>query len=602
MLLGGAGGVERVVRLARCVGEAVRASGLDGVVDVVESTRAVGVLIDPLRVGLAEAESAVREAAARAWAAEEGSGGAGGGASAGGGREVVVPVCYEEPYGLDVGEVAGLTGLSGAEVVRRHAAGRYVAECVGFMPGFAYLGSLEAGLRVGRRAEPRAWVPAGSVGIAGRRTGVYPQRTPGGWRIVGRTPIRLFDAEAERPAVIGVGDAVRFEAIGAGRFEELAAAAAEGVGGPDRRSEGAGGGGRLEVLDGGLLTTVRDLGRVGCAWMGVAVSGPADELSFRIARRLVGGDDVDGLGGGDVGEGCAGGEGMAMLEFGLRGPTVRLERGGLVCLTGARAAEAEVEEGGVRRPLARYRATPIGPGAVVRVGAVAEGVWGYLAFAGGVRTRTVMGSRSEHVPSGVGPMGRALAAGDELVVGAGWSGGVRVPAVGEAAVRRAEAIVQRDVVRAVAVGGDGGGGREALGGLVVDEWEVEGRSDRTGVRLRRIGGEESGWGDGEGRRVDGEVDWALAEDSAPMVAGAVQVPRGGRAVMLGPDGPTVGGYATPMVVAGADLGAVAQRRAGERVRFEAATVAAAVTGLREMRAVVEMFEGPGRFGEGGWLR
>jgi len=152
------------------------------------------------------------------------------------------------------------------------------------------------------------------------------------------------------------------------------------------------------------------------------------------------------------------------------------------------------------------------------------------------------------------------------------------------------------------VGGDGGGGREALGGLVVDEWEVEGRSDRTGVRLRRIGGEESGWGDGEGRRVDGEVDWALAEDSAPMVAGAVQVPRGGRAVMLGPDGPTVGGYATPMVVAGADLGAVAQRRAGERVRFEAATVAAAVTGLREMRAVVEMFEGPGRFGEGGWLR
>ena len=124
-------------------------------------------------------------------------------------RVVEVPVVYDGP---DLASVAALTGLAVAEVVRRHTAPDYVVAFLGFSPGFPYLVGLDPSLHVPRRASPRTSVPAGSVGLAGDQTGVYPQATPGGWQLIGRTSVALFDVERDPPALLAAGDRLRFVA------------------------------------------------------------------------------------------------------------------------------------------------------------------------------------------------------------------------------------------------------------------------------------------------------------------------------------------------------------------------------------------------------
>lgn len=126
------------------------------------------------------------------------------------GHLVEIPVSYGGLDGPDLAEVAAHCGLSPAEVVRRHSAVDYPVYFIGFQPGFAYLGGLEASLHTPRRAEPRLAVPAGSVGIGGAQTGIYPLATPGGWQLIGRTTLPLFDPQAEPPTRLAPGDRVRF--------------------------------------------------------------------------------------------------------------------------------------------------------------------------------------------------------------------------------------------------------------------------------------------------------------------------------------------------------------------------------------------------------
>ena len=132
---------------------------------------------------------------------------------------IEVPVCYDEDFAPDLETVAQHCGLEPNEVVARHAAARYGVRCVGFTPGFPFLGGLPAKLATPRRKSPRPAVPAGSVGIGGAQTGIYPLRSPGGWNIIGRTPLRLFDVTREPAALLRAGDRVRFVSIGREDFE-----------------------------------------------------------------------------------------------------------------------------------------------------------------------------------------------------------------------------------------------------------------------------------------------------------------------------------------------------------------------------------------------
>jgi KipI family sensor histidine kinase inhibitor len=126
-------------------------------------------------------------------------------------RRITIPVEYGGAAGPDLEDVARLTGLTPDEVIARHAAGIYEVLFLGFSPGFAYLGGLDPALHCPRLERPRTVVPAGSVGIAGEQTAVYPSATPGGWRLIGRTSLTLFDPQREPMTLLDRGDEVRFE-------------------------------------------------------------------------------------------------------------------------------------------------------------------------------------------------------------------------------------------------------------------------------------------------------------------------------------------------------------------------------------------------------
>ena len=200
---------------------ALRAEPPSGVVETVPTFRSLMVYYDPVATSRADLERAIvrlldrgpdRRGAARRWR---------------------VPVCYEGEFAPDLDEVARLTGLATTEIVALHHARCYHVYMLGFLPGFPYLGDLPEALRLPRRADPRLRVPAGSISIATSLTAIYPYESPGGWHLIGATPIRLFDPLRSPPALLAPGDAVRFEPIGADAFAALRRAAESGAGSID---------------------------------------------------------------------------------------------------------------------------------------------------------------------------------------------------------------------------------------------------------------------------------------------------------------------------------------------------------------------------------
>jgi inhibitor of KinA len=136
---------------------------------------------------------------------------------------IKIPVCYSSEFGPDLIELAALHNLSPEAVINLHSEVTYTVYMIGFVPGFAYLGGLNQSLASPRKAVPRAAVPAGSVGIAGEQTGIYPLQTPGGWQIIGRTPLPMFDANRAQPSLLKAGDLIRFEPITITEFEQCTA-------------------------------------------------------------------------------------------------------------------------------------------------------------------------------------------------------------------------------------------------------------------------------------------------------------------------------------------------------------------------------------------
>lgn len=134
---------------------------------------------------------------------------------------VEIPVCYGGEYGPDLEEVAQHCSLTPEEVIARHTAPTYRIYMLGFTPGFPYLGGMDPSIAAPRRKEPRIQIPAGSVGIAGEQTGVYPIVSPGGWQLIGRTPLRLFDPQREQPILLSAGAGIRFVPIDEETFRKM---------------------------------------------------------------------------------------------------------------------------------------------------------------------------------------------------------------------------------------------------------------------------------------------------------------------------------------------------------------------------------------------
>lgn len=215
---------EATHRRVRAVCARLEAHPVGGTIELVPAFASVAVHYDPARVPDAAPRVGVSPYA-RFAAAVEGALAALGDEPVPESRLVDVPICYGDAFGPDLEDLAQRHGLAPDDVVRIHSAATYTVYMLGFAPGFAYLGGLSPAIATPRRDEPRTAVPAGSVGIGGSQTGIYPLVSPGGWNLVGRTPLVLFAPGRVPPTLLAVGDRVRFHAITPNDFERMAATA-----------------------------------------------------------------------------------------------------------------------------------------------------------------------------------------------------------------------------------------------------------------------------------------------------------------------------------------------------------------------------------------
>jgi KipI family sensor histidine kinase inhibitor len=483
----------------------VRQSAWTGVRDVICGARSVLVVFDP---EVADASAlAMRLRNVERSPFPEGSG-----------RRIEIPVRFDGP---DLGEVGSISGLGPRGVVEALTAAELRVAVLGFSPGFAYLRGLpEALAGVPRRSSPRPSVPAGSVALAGGYAAVYPQRTPGGWQLLGTTPLSLFDPLTAPYARLQSGDRVAFVEVTA-LFRSATPDALDRGRAPWRWPGGA----AFVVEHPGTFAVVQDGGRVGLGHLGVPAAGPADPTSARLANALVGNE-----------------AGAPCLEIAGAGPVLSCRSAEFVAVVGG---EPQVWLDGVE--VLPGRVVPVAPGQRLSVSAPRRGLRSYLAVAGGLGVPTVMGSCSTDVLSWLGP--GPLQAGDEIGVGqptAALADHLLADAPAPApAGRRVLRVLPGPEVDWLAGG--------TLHSLADRRFIVEPASDRVGVRLRVADhrGPLARWG--------GEVS------SAGMVTGAVQLPPSGQPIVLLPDHATVGGYPVAAVVITADLGQLGQCVPGEEV-------------------------------------
>jgi inhibitor of KinA len=200
----------------------LRNAAIPGVIELAPAYTSVAVFFDPVDVAKASGTSSeildwlttrIRGAAAgapkRRWSRRSPS------------RTVEIPVCYDPEFAPDLEDVARHAQISTEQVVELHSAAEYRVACVGFVPGFPFLAGLPKKIVTPRRATPRKEIAPGSVGIGGAQTGIYPLRSPGGWNLIGRTPLKLFDPAKEPPALLLAGDSVRFRSITREEFDSL---------------------------------------------------------------------------------------------------------------------------------------------------------------------------------------------------------------------------------------------------------------------------------------------------------------------------------------------------------------------------------------------
>ncbi len=201
-------------RSLQALAAALRARSLPWIRDVVPALCGIAVHFDPYHPALPASvieyfEELLQEASRSASKFEDT------------GRTVEVPVCYDPAFALDLPDVSQRTSISVEEIVKRHTKNQHLVLMVGFSPGQPYIGGLDPRLSVPRRATPRTRMPTGSVAIANAQTAVYPYDTPGGWSIIGRTPLRVFDPVRDPSSLFAPGDRVRFTAISKDEYERL---------------------------------------------------------------------------------------------------------------------------------------------------------------------------------------------------------------------------------------------------------------------------------------------------------------------------------------------------------------------------------------------
>jgi len=469
------------------------------VLDAIPGARTLLVLFDPLTLPPVELDQWIRSLPASSPSRHA--------------RAFQIPVRYGGELGPDLEQLARDRGLTVQKAVKKHLDAEYRVAFIGFAAGFPYLTGLPEVLHAPRLASPRPRVAAGSVGIGGEYTGIYPAATPGGWRLIGRAAVKLFDAAEDPPSLLAPGDRVHFEETSKAEFSNLLAgmrtAPASALDTPRV----------FRVVRPGLHSSIQGAPRFGFGALGVPPGGAMDLDALMRANVLL---DNPVLAPG--------------LEVTLSGPELEVLRGCRFCLAGA-PVEADLDG----RSVPLERPCDAVAGQRLRIGAILRGVRTYLAVSGGL-------ANPRFAPEGARRIQK-----DELLYVAKECIELQ-PSLSR---ENSAGPTSPSILRSVLGPQEERFSAKGIETFFSSEYRVSVNSDRRGVRL-----------EGPPAELIGPSDIA-PEGTAP---GSVQVPGNALPIILGPDRPVTGGYAKIATVIGADLGRIAQARPGDRVRFERVTV------------------------------
>jgi KipI family sensor histidine kinase inhibitor len=446
------------------------------------------------------------------------------------GKKIIISVVYGGEYGPDLTDVARFHGLTEEQVVKIHSGREYRVYMIGFVAGFPYLGEVADEIATPRLETPRLKVPAGSVGIAEKQTGIYPCEAPGGWRIIGRTPSRLFNPLQQPPVLLQLGDIVKFKPISEKEFRITEKTSIKQP--ADRFPKNKKGIKVFQVLKPGFFTTVQDRGRYGYLRYGVPISGAMDTFSLVAANLLVANNPDD-----------------ACLEITLIGPELQALTKTQIAITGG-AAFPKINSEHV--PM--WQTLEVQEGDVVSFGKMESGCRAYLSIRGGIDSPPVLGSRSTYVRGGFGGInGRQLKTGD-IIEGF------------DASLLKVEYSMPEELVpqftgqfKARAILGPQAGmfTEEGITTFLSSQYKVTLEADRMGYRL-------------EGPMIEHKAKADIISDA--LLPGAVQIPRNGKPIMIMQDAQTAGGYPKIAVIITPDVSTLGQAKPNDIIEFSKITI------------------------------
>lgn len=450
-------------------------------------------------------------------------------------RIVEIPVIYGGEFGPDLKDIAEHAGISVEEVVKIHSNRIYRVYMIGFIPGFPYMGEVSEKIAAPRLKNPRLRVPAGSVGIAGKQTGIYPFESPGGWRIIGRTPIRLFNHEKKPPTLLKVGDHVKFRPIEREEYNSLLAKSKMKI-----ETEKFKGIPALKVLAAGPGVTIQDLGRSGYREYGVPSSGALDLESLIYANILVGNN---------ISSAC--------IEIFQSSIEMEALENIVIAITGAEV-EGEIDGEKIRE----WEAIPIRKGGRLSIHSMVKGVVAYISIAGGISEPIILGSRSHYLR---GKIGRRIRENSTIyLVKNRFEELVKV-----APARRLEKKTCMDSgeLRVMPGPHEEIFKIEAIDEFYKTEFKVSSSIDRMGYRLEA---EKPKYLKGVGRMI-----------SCGTIPGAIQIPPDGNPIVLMMDAQTTGGYPIIGKLIIPDLWRISQMEPGKKINFKKINRMEALKILRE---------------------
>jgi len=447
-----------------------------------------------------------------------------------------IRVCYDPELAPDLFASAEKCKLSVREFINRHKNSEIRVDILGFMPGFSYCSGLDPSLKLPRLESPRTSVPAGSVAIAELQTAIYPQPTPGGWNIIGRSPDVLFDPSKSRPSLLMAGERVEFIEINLAEFRQIEAQnlpkAATHVSKPKSASH------EIEVISPGLQTTIQGLPRYGFAHLALSAGGPMDQEGARLANTLLGNPND-----------------AAGLEITGAGAKLLFHEDTWVAWVGARCIS---QMNGDAIPGNRPVLVP--KGAILSFGSMIQGYRIFLALSGGIDSEFILDGRGSHLSAGIG--GKVLQKGDILYLQRPqeacqkpfikklsdakisypkWS--IASPALPGKKLELIKALpsIHLNMLSSTE--------QDALWKTV---WTISSQSNRMGMRL--------------------ESDFKISSSITGIASqgiwfGTVQLPPSGQPILMMAEHQTTGGYPRLMEIVSSERSKLAQLRPGDKIQF-----------------------------------